>query len=257
MVRKRAMTSETASTKKLRGHAMEQVFADLIGGQVNRGSQHAKKDISDINDRTHSVKSGKYWQIFLYRRSRLETNTIFQGLQIADLMIECLDVFPSDRSEYQRNKEVYKQALQIPMRKLAEFLQKEKLRRAFFDRAMFNAGEVDYLSIQSEDGNWHVFPSTDVLEFLMSCNIENSKARQPSQFSDQKVLVKIDEKNLGELELRNDSDIHYREFKFRINGHMMLFHLKQKYQNEISVLDVTGCQIFVYGGAQRTFKIKE
>lgn len=94
MAKTRGMTSEAASAKKLRGHRLEQRFAEMIGGRVNRGSQQAKKDILDQNDRTHSVKSGKYWQIFLYRRSRLESNTIFQGLQLSELMIECLDVFP-------------------------------------------------------------------------------------------------------------------------------------------------------------------
>jgi hypothetical protein len=44
--------------------------------------------------------------------------------------------------------------------------------------------------------------------------VENSKARQRGQFDDQKVVFKVLCKTYGEIEMRNDSEIHYREVKF-------------------------------------------
>jgi hypothetical protein len=44
--------------------------------------------------------------------------------------------------------------------------------------------------------------------------VENSKARQRGQFDDQKVVFKVLCKTCGEIEMRNDSEIHYREVKF-------------------------------------------
>ena len=143
MRKKRAMTSQKASEVKVSGHKNERHFAKIIGGTVNPSNQQGKKDVVDKKFDPHSVKSGTYWQIFLYRRNRLETNTIFQGIgKVANLMIECLDVFPEKYEDYLKNKRTYKAKLQKPMRLLLEELKKPKIFRAFLDKSLFDGGNA-------------------------------------------------------------------------------------------------------------------
>jgi len=47
---------------------------------------------------------------------------------------------------------------------------------------------------------------------------DNSQARNNTQISNQKVVFKVDNKTYGEIEMRNDSEIHYREVKFWLNN---------------------------------------
>jgi hypothetical protein len=58
--------------------------------------------------------------------------------------------------------------------------------------------------------------------------VENSKARINSQLNDQKVVFKFSGKTIGEIEIRNDSDIHYREVKFWLGKNQTLTTLKSK-----------------------------
>jgi hypothetical protein len=46
--------------------------------------------------------------------------------------------------------------------------------------------------------------------------VENSKARSTWQFPEQKVIFKYLWLNIGEVEMRNDSEIHYREIRFNM-----------------------------------------
>lgn len=258
MGKKRAMSSEVASRKKLQGHERERTFANLINGQVNKGRQTSKMDVVDLHHRRHSVKSGKFWQIFLYRRERLKTNSVFRGLKLSILLVDCLDAFPENRKEYLADKHKSKIALQEPMRKLCGVLQDRDVLESFFDRALFNSGEVNYLSILHSDGTWHIFPKKLVLDFLLSCDIVNSKARNSNEYSDQKVLVKIDGRNLGEIELRNDSDIHYREVKFRINGGgFLLPTLIEKHKDERKLVEKENTILYLYATAINDHIIKE
>lgn len=252
MGRKRAMSSKVASQKKLSGHAAEHTFAQLIGGQVNKGSPQDKKDVIDAQHRAHSVKQGQYWQIFLYRRSRLETNTILRGIGgIADALIACLDAFPEARKDYLADKIKCKLALQEPMRNLCHIMQDAETLRAFYDKALFNGGEVNYLSVLQDDV-WHIFPALFVVTYLANLEIANSRAITATQFSDQKVLIK-DGTNLGEIEVRNDSDTHYREAKFRIDGHRLIPGLI-KAAGELAEARFAK-EVMVYEKAIRTFKV--
>jgi hypothetical protein len=55
----------------------------------------------------------------------------------------------------------------------------------------------------------------DVVKVLSEkISVENSKARQKGQIDDQKVVFKVDKRTIGEIEMRNDSDVHYREVNF-------------------------------------------
>ena len=133
MPKRKAMTTEHARRVKLEGHKRELVFAKLIQGEVNKGTQTDKKDVIDKEHRAHSVKGGEWWQVFLYGKHRFVTNTIFQNIgNIANLMIDCIDTFPEYRNDYEGNKDKYKTQLQFPMRKLADEFNDETVKEAFF-----------------------------------------------------------------------------------------------------------------------------
>lgn len=102
--RRRAMTSEAASAKKKQGHKNEEIFSDLIGGKVV-GGRTEKTDVLDSEGRSYSVKSSKYWQVFLYSRARLVNNTEFHDMgNVANLMIDCIDAFPEEYDDYLADK---------------------------------------------------------------------------------------------------------------------------------------------------------
>jgi len=177
------------------------------------------KDVIDLEGHSYSVKSGeKKWQIFLYSRTRFETDYTFMAMNgLGKLFLKCIDSFPENRSEYLKNKKIYKERLQVPMRELCQRLKEKRLLAAFIDKSMFNSGEVDFFVIK-EGEIFHVFWSREVVDTLTdNFEVENSKARQKGQFDDQKVVFKVSGKTCGEIEMRNDSEIHYREVKFWLN----------------------------------------
>jgi len=255
MAKKRAMTTGQASRVKLAGHARERHFAELIGGEVNKGTQTDKKDVIDQQHRFHSVKGGTWWQIFLYGRARFESNTIFQNIgSIADLMIACIDAFPPGRSSYVGNKGKYKSALQGPMGRLAQEFGDVRVKKAFFMKSLFNGGEVNYLTVQPKDSNeFFVFTNNDVVDCLSGfMEVGNSRARRAGEYDNQKVLFRIEGRNAGEIEIRTDSDTHYRQAKCRLNAPMVFSLLKEK---------IGGCRekasgVFACGQAGKLFRVK-
>lgn len=259
--RRRAMTSEQASRVKLSGHQNEQDFATLIGGSVNLGSHTDKKDVIDAQHRSHSVKAGTWWQIFLYSRERLKTNTIFQGIgQVANIMIDCIDAYPVNRDDYIAAPILAKQRLQPEMRKLLAELQKPVTFRAFLDKALFDGGNADYLSIFLGPANteiskkeFHIFHKNEVVATVdANITLQNSKARRKGQMDDQKVIFRsnLQQKNIGEIEDRHDSHTHYREMKFRLNAQGVYSILTEK----IKGTDQPMPQVFTHGQAIRLFK---
>jgi len=159
MVKKKAMTSEKASYVKRKGHEDAREFAELLGiGKEYKSEPQAKKDVIDLEGHSYSVKSGeKKWQIFLYGKTRFETDYTFRGMNgIGDLLLKCINSFPDKRDEYLRNKEKYKRKLQKPMRELGERLKEKRILAAFIDKSMFNSGEVDFLVIK-ESEIFHIF----------------------------------------------------------------------------------------------------
>ena len=217
MPKKKAMTSEKASYVKRKGHADAKEFAELLGvGKEYRSEPQAKKDVIDSEGHSYSVKSGeKKWQIFLYGKRRFEEDYTFRAMNgLGELFLQCIDSFPESRADYLKNKELYKKHLQKPMRELCQRLKEKRLLAAFIDKSMFNSGEVDFLVIK--EGNvFHVFWSREVVDVLTNnYEVENSKARGKNQFDDQKVIFKVSGKTYGEIEMRNDSEVHYREVKF-------------------------------------------
>ena len=135
------------------------------------------------------------------------------------------------------------------MRKLAELLQDKRILRAFLNKSLFNAGEVNYLSVKHE-GVFHIFLNQDVIQ-VFSDNLEvcNSRARTAGQTPEQKVLFRYNGLNLGELEMRNDSEIHYREVRFNMIKPKVMDLLFMK----IPLTQQFTSRVRVYGNASKRF----
>ncbi|MBI4186666.1 MAG: hypothetical protein HY530_04055 [Chloroflexi bacterium] len=168
---------------------------------------------------------------------------------IGDLLTECINAFPSDFRAYQRNKPAAKERLRRPMSKLAELFQDKRRLRAFLNKSIFNGGEVNYLTVKHE-GIFHVFLNQDVVQ-VFSDNLEvcNSRALTAGQTPEQKVLFRYNGLNMGELEMRNDSEIHYREVRFNM--------IKPKVMNllftKIPLVKEFSDKVWVYGNASKRF----
>lgn len=248
---KRGLSSEDARKVRQQGHDDAFEFAMLIGLESDyRNNQAAKKDVVDPDGDSHSLKSGnKKWQIFLYGRRAFEDD-VFQSMNgIGQLLVKCIDAFPTDFYEYQRNKDEAKQRCRIPMRKLAKLLQENRRVRSFINKSMFNAGEVNYLTVR-HDNVYHVFANKDVVKvFADAVTVENSQARSANQVPEQKVIFKYDGKNLAELEMRNDSEIHYRQIRFNMMKPRMMKLLFDK----IPLTKKFSNYVLVYGEASKKF----
>lgn len=257
---KRAMSSQKASAVKLAGHAKESEFAHLIGlGNSYQNDKKAKKDVIDHNGDGHSIKSGSWWQIFLYSISRIESDYGFLAMNgMGQLILDCLNIFPQNFDDYKANKQKYKDLLKIPMIKLCEKLQDKNRLKAFLSKSIFNGGEVQFLTVFSKDDKIHIFYYEDVIEILADkFSVENSKARNLNQTDAQKVLFKSPT-NIGEIEIRNDSQIHYKEIKFRLNAQKTLDILMKNLKNfdlPPTINKIPNKRIYRYGKAIKKFKI--
>ncbi len=211
-MKRRASTSEQARAYRQAGHDDALRFAQEIGVESDyKNRQAAKKDVVDQSGDTHSVKSGqKKWQIFLYGRNRFLNDDGFQALNgIGGLLVHCIDAFPPSYTEYRQNPEAAKERLRTPMRELKDRFQRKALLRAFLSKSIFNGGEVDYLTIL-HDNFFHVFLNRDVVRVMGSAfEVVNSQG-------DQKVLFRHKGLNVGELEMRTDSEQHYPEVRFNM-----------------------------------------
>ena len=248
MTKKKAMTSEKASYVKLKGHSDAREFAECLGiGKEFKSDPRAKKDVIDLEGYSYSVKSGeKKWQIFLYGETRFKEDYTFKSMNgLGELFLKCIESFPKLRNDYLKNKQLYKMRLQKPMRELCQKLKEKRLLGAFLDKSIFNSGEVDFLVVK-EGRFFHIFWNRDVVEVLLkNYEVENSKARGKGQIDDQKVVFKVSGKTHGEIEMRNDSEIHYREVKFWLDRNLTLNLLK----SEIKKVKALTERIFLYGKA--------
>ena len=155
------------------------------------------------------------------------------------ILIDCIKSFPNSFNKYQDNKAEAKERLRPHMVALADKLQDKHRLKAFISKSIFNAGEVNYLTVY-DDNKFHVFWGKEVVN-IMTDNLEvsNSQARQSGQFPEQKVILKYKGVNLGEVEMRNDSQIHYREIRFNMikpKAMKLLYDkitLKQNYNDDV------------------------
>lgn len=249
--RRRAPSSDISRAKKQGGHKNESVYAALIGGITISGT--GKGDVKDQSGFLHSVKSGKKWQVFLYRYDRIESSEYLSELR------SCLDAFTTDYCRYvadrtkcielkeflveeEGREAVSRMSNEVIKKKLGsnEYVKaKERLAEAtqrvcrrledkaflaqFLAEALFNGPEVTYLAVK-DGASFRVFSRTDVLRVLTNrLSPANSRAGHvPEDFNvdGQKVLLRYSkankDKNIVEIEIRNDSEQHYREVRFNM-----------------------------------------
>ncbi len=235
----RASTSGSARKYRQQGYDDALLFALSIGlNEDYKNDAKAKKDVIDPSGDAHSIKGGqKKWQIFLYRASRFEEFRAMNGM--GELLISCINSFPPNYDDYQKDKTEAKEKLRPNMVALADKLKDRYRRKAFISKSMFNGGEVNYLTVY-DNGKFCVFWGKEV-EQVMTDNLQvtNSQARQAGQFPEQKVILRYEGTNLGEIEMRNDTAIHYREIRFNMikRKAMNLLHskitLKRNYNDEV------------------------
>lgn len=135
------------------------------------------------------------------------------------------------------------------MVKLAEKLKERPRLKAFLNKSLFNGGEVNYLTIK-QGGIFHVFLNRDVVD-VFGDNLEvcNSRAILAGQMPEQNVLFRYNGKNLGELEMRNDSDIHYREVRFNMIKPKVMEVLFEK----IPMIKKFNDKVLMYGNTPKSF----
>jgi len=248
----RASSSDEARRYRQQGHDDALLFALAIGlSEDYKNDAKAKKDVIDPSGDAHSVKSGaKKWQIFLYGLNRFESDMFFRVMNgMGQLLIDCIKSFPETFEEYQNNKTEAKERLRQHMVALAEKLQDKHRLRAFIGKSIFNGGEVNYLTVY-DNNIFHVFWGKEV-EKVMAENLEvtNSRAITTGQFPEQKVIFKFEGINLAELEMRNDSETHYREIRFNMYKPKAMKLLFSKITSKQNYND----KVILYGEAQRHF----
>lgn len=234
------MSSGDASLKKIAGHVNEADYAEIIKGKVNPASQARKKDVLDKLGRTHSVKSGKKWQIFLYGKSRLETNTVLQGIgDVAPRLIDCINSLPSTRKLRELYPAAAKAALQGPMQALARELQNMRTLKAFWHKAAFEGGEVEFWALLPstidqtkatiKQKEFHVFDAGEAVEaFCLKMTVSTSVARNKTQTSHQKVIFHDpDHAQLGEIEIRTDTQ-NWGRVKLWLNANRIMTLLQNR-----------------------------
>jgi hypothetical protein len=158
---------------------------------------------------------------------------------------------PPSFEEYRRNPEVAKERLKTPMRELKDRFQRKALARAFLMKSIFNGGEVNYLTIYHQE-LFHVFLNIDVVQLMgEQFEVVNSKARHAGEMDDQKVLFRHEGQNVGELEMRNDSLIHYQQVRFNMRIQPAIRLL---FGNIPQIKMLEGSDIIaIYGNAARRF----
>lgn len=259
--------------KKKSGHRREAAFAKHIGGEVVGQASKTKADVKDQKNRTYTVKSGDWWQIMLYRKRRILEDKGFATVKsVQNRLIDCLDVFPESRETYKQDKLLYKNRLSPCMRALRDALREGDNVKQFFNIAMFDCN-VHFLTIVAKNdsgdtGPFHVFSKGDVLNILGDFEAVNSIQKGRDSVAEQKVLFRYKEPermivekigpqikfkdgfsiNICELELRNDSDTHYREMKLRMSNkihYILAANLQRQNKSE---------KLFLYGTAIKSLE---
>jgi hypothetical protein len=250
----RGSSSESARKYKADGHVNETAFAKLIGGTTEGLPPQGKTDCVGPLGETYSVKKqAKKWQIFLYGLDRLVNDPGFRrladkGLELSNLV----QSFPNDYVTYARDKDRAKAQLRSLMSEdrsgfdISRFIKAHKdineyvgskvklsevtgqlchalsaleMRRDFLHKAMFNGVEVSHLAVQ--DGTvFRIFSAKEVTDvFAQRLTVAQSGTgghKDDLSIAGQKILMRS-EVNVVELEVRNDSEKHYRQLRFNMN----------------------------------------
>lgn len=247
IIKSHGMSSEKARRVKIRGHNKEYLFADLIGGEAIKGTN--KIDVYGKDGKGYTVKGGSEvkgkagregrWQLFMFGRKRFEEEINFPAREI---FIEILDSFPKSKEEYDKNKNLYKERVKIPMTKLKNNFSNKSEMHNFFSKAIFNF-KLDYLVIYHDD-IFYIFDREEVLGiFDKEFEIINNSTIQ-------KVVFRYNEKITIEVEVRK-SEGKFPSILLIINKMKILNILL----NNIKNFEKKTRNIYAYGEAQNTFSI--
>lgn len=137
----------------------------------------------------------------------------------------------------------------------------------FLNEALFNNLEVEFLVIKDttykKDGLFKVFAKKDVLDILSSKLISSVSiaGRVPEDFNvaGQKILFcymnnKNKLKNIVEIEIRNDSPVHYRQIRFNMYSKDVLYLLLS--DSRTTDYKVINNNVVLHGKAIKKFFIK-
>ena len=285
--RRRAPSSAISSEKKLSGHIREADYALLIGGTSISGVQKGDvKDTFGNLHSVKSGKKWQVF-LYGYQRISASTNlkilkncldafTINAKKYFED-RTKCIAYKEAYIEKYGREKAKSLKNIDVETalgkneyieskNQLAKYtfdvrdkLKNKDALRAFLNEAIFNNDEVTFLAIKDttylNDNLFKVFAKEDVLNIL--CNQlfpEVSKSRNvPEDFNvaAQKTLLcylknsKV--KNIVEIEIRNDSETHYRQVRFNMYSKDVLSLLMDS-KNKLNVKKIND-GVLVYGKA--------
>ncbi len=136
----------------------------------------------------------------------------------------------SVKSGDKKCKNKNKNKLKKAMINLKNYLSLKFNKKNFLKKAFLSNGEVKYLTIK-ENEIFHIFDGNQVINVIdKSTYLENSKKTKKGDFDSQKVVFKLNDSNItiGEIEMRNDSNIHYRQIKYWMSRDKTLELLKEK-----------------------------
>jgi hypothetical protein len=288
--RRRAPSSAISSEKKLVGHERENNYAALIGGQVIHGIQKGDiRDKNGKFHSVKSGKKWQVF-LYAYKRiSNCRTLNILQPCldaftddynQYIKDREECIGFkekyvreqgreaaknLSNDDVVKRLGQNTYMQAkeqLAETTQSVCEKLYDKILLHNFLNEAIFNNEEVEYLAIKDthykRDGLFKVFAKEDVLNILVErLSPAISKAgRVPEDYNvaGQKTLLRYQNnrkpKNIVEIEIRNDSSVHYRQVRFNMYSKDTLYLLLSALPSQCL------CEgIFVHGQAIETMQL--
>ena len=252
----RGSSSNQASAYKKQGHDDEQIFSHLIGGTVKKGEHTGKTGVIGPDGLTYSVKGGqKKWQIFLYAYERIKSDQDFHKIaMLGQSLIGSLESFPKGYDDYARDKDsclaiiaehsrrnkLVKAAKDLDLlkslisednyyfsaklkllqsnKKLCDLLQDKDHLKFFLDKAIFNLEEVDRIAIKNGP-EFIIFDKSDALNILtqgLTVKLSASGNRKSDLNVDGQKIIMCHTGNVAELEVRNDSDKHFRQLRFNM-----------------------------------------
>jgi hypothetical protein len=254
--RRRAPSSEVSRDKKLAGHEREQYYATIIGGRAiggtqkgdvldKNGCQHSVKSGKKWQiflygyPKISSNQNLKILQKCLdafpddkeryfadkekcekYKQNYIDTHDQASAKKLSnDIVARALGANVYIES---------KKRLSIATPDVRNYFRDKSNLRCFLNEALFSGKEVSFLAIKDDtnDGFFKVFEKEETLNILSERLFpELSKAgNDPRDFNvaAQKTLLCYSKEkgrsqnNLGEIEIRNDSNVHYRQVRFNM-----------------------------------------
>ena len=210
------MSSKKASRVKTRGHSKENLYVQLIGGTIVKGTK--KEDIKDKFGKFHSIKGGSEmkggdgikgkWQLFLYKKSRFESDASFCG---KDIFIKILNLYPEKHEEYITKKSIIKENIKPYILELKTFLIDEKNKRKFIEQSIFSE-RVDYFVIYHNE-IFRIFDKCEIIDILSNTLVVDINR------TSQKVVFKHKGNLVAEIEIRTTNDGKYPSILFNMLKH--------------------------------------